>query len=419
VTIDALLALPALEALELVAGKAGAGQHFSTVAVVTGLDAAMPSGAFALATAQAIEHCALEALVQGLHAQGAAGLGIWSRGAGSISQAARRQADALSFPLVALPASCEVNEVQRIALCGLVEYQGALLRQAEHLHGSKALLEGQYRNAFLEDLLRNNVKAETEIHNRANLFGWDFSEGGQVAIVDINNIKRYYTKNLDLQTNARLEACAQTIFDASIQAMRQVFPQAKHYRQSDTIAFILPAPRQEQELLRAGLHKVFAAVQKKLAGAVPFTIIMGVGEYFGNIKDIHHSYTQARASIDLAYQLERYDCVLFYDSLGIYRLLYTTAGSEESREFYAQYIPPIVEHDKRYKSDLLLTLQAITRCGWNLKSAGDMLFIHYNTVKYRFSRICEVTGLDLRDHEQRLAIEIALKLYMIGNHQWL
>ena len=55
----------------------------------------------------------------------------------------------------------------------------------------------KYKASFLEDLLTNNVKTDVEIHNRARLYGWDFTNGGLAAVVDINNIKKYFTDHLD------------------------------------------------------------------------------------------------------------------------------------------------------------------------------------------------------------------------------
>ena len=42
----------------------------------------------------------------------------------------------------------------------------------------------KYKASFLEDLLTNNVKTDVEIHNRARLYGWDFTNGGLAAVVD-------------------------------------------------------------------------------------------------------------------------------------------------------------------------------------------------------------------------------------------
>ena len=46
--------------------------------------------------------------------------------------------------------------------------------------------------------IRDSVKTENEIHNRAQLYGWNFPNGGLVAVIDINNIKKYYVEDLSL-----------------------------------------------------------------------------------------------------------------------------------------------------------------------------------------------------------------------------
>lgn len=95
----------------------------------------------------------------------------------------------------------------------------------------------KYKASFLEDLLLNNVKADIEIHNRARLYGWDFTNGGLAAVVDINNIKKYFIDRLDSNTNRMLEEATELIFRNSIHEMHQTFPQAKYFRQSDLIVF--------------------------------------------------------------------------------------------------------------------------------------------------------------------------------------
>lgn len=280
-------------------------------------------------------------------------------------------------------------------------------------------IEEKYRETFLEDLLLNNVKAETEIHNRAQLYGWRFDHGGQVVVIDINNIKKYYLKSLDPRTNERLETFTRSIFETSIQAMLSIFPDAKYYKQSDLIVFIVSTSSTDPTALHRPLEEIFQQIRQRIASRVSFTITMGVGEYCSNIRDIHQSYTQARTAINLGYQLELFDCVLFYSQLGIYRLLASMDHTTEFADFCMRYIQPLEAYDAKNHTSLVETLRAVVRCGWNLKSASDALFIHYNSVKYRFHKICEILGLDLREHENQLAVEIALKMHMVDSRRWL
>lgn len=271
----------------------------------------------------------------------------------------------------------------------------------------------KYKASFLEDLLTNNVKTDVEIHNRARLYGWDFTNGGLAAVVDINNIKKYFTDRLDSNTNRMLEEATEIIFRHSIQEMHQTFPQSKYFRQSDLIVFIISMPEDSRETLPEQLEQTFRRLQSRLKMVSPFTITLGIGQYYENIRDISKSYSEARVAINLGYSLQWFDRILFYNRLGIYRLLAPVMNSPESEELCIQYIQPLEDYDRKYHGELLPTLQEILQNGWNLKESAAGLYIHYNSIKYRYSKICKVLNLDLADHNNRSLVEIAMKLYLL------
>ena len=271
----------------------------------------------------------------------------------------------------------------------------------------------KYKASFLEDLLTNNVKTDVEIHNRARLYGWDFTNGGLAAVVDINNIKKYFTDHLDSNTNRMLEEATEIIFRHSIQEMHQMFPQSKYFRQSDLIVFIISMPENSREGLPEQLEQTFRRLQSRLKMVSPFTITLGIGQYYENIRDISKSYSEARVAINLGYSLQWFDRILFYNRLGLYRLLAPVMNSPESEELCIQYIQPLEDYDRKYHGELLPTLQEILQNGWNLKESAAGLYIHYNSIKYRYSKICKVLNLDLADHNNRSLVEIAMKLYLL------
>ena len=271
----------------------------------------------------------------------------------------------------------------------------------------------KYKASFLEDLLTNNVKTDVEIHNRARLYGWDFTNGGLAAVVDINNIKKYFTDHLDSNTNRMLEEATEIIFRHSIQEMHQMFPQSKYFRQSDLIVFIISMPEDSREGLPEQLEQTFRRLQSRLKMVSPFTITLGIGQYYENIRDISKSYSEARVAINLGYSLQWFDRILFYNRLGLYRLLAPVMNSPESEELCIQYIQPLEDYDRKYHGELLPTLQEILQNGWNLKESAAGLYIHYNSIKYRYSKICKVLNMDLADHNNRSLVEIAMKLYLL------
>ena len=63
----------------------------------------------------------------------------------------------------------------------------------------------------------------------------------------------------------------------------------------------------------------------------------------------------------------------------------------------------------REDEQLFETLQALVRCGWNQRETARELQVHYNTVRYRYERICELTG-DLSTPEKQVEVSVALHL---------
>ena len=298
-----------------------------------------------------------------------------------------------------------------------LEYASIVLILHSQVRIANQQMAEKYKASFLEDLLLNNVKADIEIHNRARLYGWDFTNGGLAAVVDINNIKKYFIDRLDSNTNRMLEEATELIFRNSIHEMHQTFPQAKYFRQSDLIVFIISVPKDSRELLADQLEQTFKRLQSQLSHVSPFTITLGIGQYYENIREISKSYSEARVAINLGYSLQWFDRILFYNRLGLYRLLAPVMNSPESEELCLQYIKPLEDYDKKYHGELLSTLQEILQCGWNLKESAEKLYIHYNSIKYRYSKICKVLNLDLSDHDNRSLVEIAMKLYRLKHYK--
>lgn len=296
-----------------------------------------------------------------------------------------------------------------------IEYASIVIILRMQIRISNRMIEEKYYSSFVGDLMLNNVKTREEINTRAHLYGWNLDGGGFVAIIDINNIKKYYLRDLDTGTNEKLQKYTDQIFDTSIKYIKQAFPSTIYYSQSDFIAFLITGKLPVSA--RKTLADTFSQIQHSLLNAVPFTISMGVGMYVDDIINIHNSYQQAKQVIQTVYQIQQFNRLFFYDQIGIYRLLFSISSNNEAIEFCDKYVKPLQQYDDQHHANLIETLQSIINCGWNLKLASEKLFLHYNSVKYRFQKICDLLEIDLRDNSRHTEIELALKIYLIQKNQ--
>ena len=296
-----------------------------------------------------------------------------------------------------------------------IEYASIVIILRMQIRISNRMIEEKYYSSFVCDLMLNNIKTREEINTRAHLYGWDLDGGGFVAIIDINNIKKYYLRDLDTGTNEKLQKYTDRIFDTSIKCIKQAFPSTIYYSQSDFIAFLITGKLPVSA--RKTLADTFSQIQHSLLSAVPFTISMGVGMYVDDIINIHNSYQQAKQVIQTVYQIQHFNRLFFYDQIGIYRLLFSISSNNEAIEFCDKYVKPLQQYDDQHHANLIETLQSIINYGWNLKLASEKLFLHYNSVKYRFQKICDLLEIDLRDNSRHTEIELALKIYLIQKNQ--
>ena len=68
----------------------------------------------------------------------------------------------------------------------------------------------------------------------------------------------------------------------------------------------------------------------------------------------------------------------------------------------------LAAHDERSSGDLMPTLRAWCRAGFDIPAAAADLHVHTNTMRYRLKRAGSVSGLQLDEPRQRLALQLML-----------
>jgi hypothetical protein len=79
------------------------------------------------------------------------------------------------------------------------------------------------------------------------------------------------------------------------------------------------------------------------------------------------------------------------------------------RAFAARILDPILDYDTRNGSDLLRTLEVYLEKSGSWSRVAEQLHLHVNTVRYRMSRVEELTGRDLGRFEDRVDLFLALR----------
>ncbi len=98
------------------------------------------------------------------------------------------------------------------------------------------------------------------------------------------------------------------------------------------------------------------------------------------------------------------------DRLSSHGLLLAAVPDELRRAFRTRVLGPLLEHDRRHRTDLMSTLEAYLDCSGSWSQCAARLHVHVNTLRYRIERIEELTGKDLRRLEDQTDFLLALRV---------
>ena len=167
-------------------------------------------------------------------------------------------------------------------------------------------------------------------------------------------------------------------------------------------------------LLNADAARAVAGIEETIDGVLARE---GVREYYlsesrtaHRLEDIPRIYQECEYALGIQQKLRRHGAMRFRD-LGVYRVIFNSENKEELRSFCADTIGPLVAYDREHEADLVRTLSAVIESGGNLKAASSKLFVHYNTVRYRFRLAGRLLEKDIHDPDDYQAISLAVKIH--------
>jgi hypothetical protein len=95
---------------------------------------------------------------------------------------------------------------------------------------------------------------------------------------------------------------------------------------------------------------------------------------------------------------------------GSYELLLAMVPAPARRAFRAALLGPLEAYDRDHGSELVRTLAVFLACSGSWQKAADEMFVHVNSLRYRISRIGELTGRDPRSLADQAAFLLALRM---------
>jgi sugar diacid utilization regulator len=157
-------------------------------------------------------------------------------------------------------------------------------------------------------------------------------------------------------------------------------------------------------------RRVASAVLRELeAGLAGFAFRLGRSRRAEDPLDLQRAFDEALLALNVVEgDTERIE--LAYEETGTYQLLLPyMRDPAELKRFYRETVKPLVSYDEQYETDLLGTLATFLDCDANVNATASRLITHRHTIRYRFERVRELTGLDVSSTDGREKLSLGLK----------
>jgi sugar diacid utilization regulator len=293
------------------------------------------------------------------------------------------------------PAEAELLAAQHAASV----YALALMRER-----LAAEVTTELRDELLEGLISGQVTDEQATRERARRVGYDETLDYRVLVL-VPDEPAERGRQLHTPEAGWTAGWRRRLLDSVAQLVRDRSPRAIVTRRRDELVVLVP---EDVEPSAADLGRSVTLYVASMYAEWPLTV--GIGGVCASPRDVARSYAQARRAAEVALRFGRRGEVVTFEDLGLYRLIFQIGDRGELRAFVDQVLGPLIEYDRKHRTDLVRTIRTYLANNNSLQATAKELFVHVNTAAYRIQRIQAITNLDLARTEDCLMARVALMI---------
>jgi len=143
------------------------------------------------------------------------------------------------------------------------------------------------------------------------------------------------------------------------------------------------------------------------------TFLIGIGKEYKQIRYVHKSFAEAHEALRLMHRFEESSAVAHFADHSIYHFLDSNINEVQLKDFFLESLGAVFEHDLLHGTSYLITLENYFIYHMNISETAKEMFIHRNTLIYRIEKIKEILKTDLKNYEELLQIQLALRIYRL------
>ena len=279
-------------------------------------------------------------------------------------------------------------------------------------------VENKYQGDFLRDLLMRRGGLATDqayVAEHAATFGWDLTRPVVVVAAEIDPVA-----GEDRAGSAQRRQWQERFSAAWRQVTGALGPGIPSVDFSSEVVTLLPLAEAAdgQDGRQVTGHDVVRRAVTAVAGdrgGGRRAFSVGVSRVARTLDELPGAYAQARRAVEVGRRVHGGGSTTFFDQLGLHRLIALIPEEEngELRSFVRDVLGPLADQTTE-AADLRETLQVLLDTNFNVAEAARLQFFHYNTMRYRVSKLERLLGPLSTDPHLRLDVAVALRVLEIA-----
>jgi PucR family transcriptional regulator, purine catabolism regulatory protein len=286
------------------------------------------------------------------------------------------------------------------AAAGVAVEQAALVAALEITRDLAVLaVEQQFASNALHDLVTGTSADLGQALERAVRFGWDLQRPPTVLVA--RDCSAEHADDAVRQQEGRPPEAA---------ALRAVELWTRAVRDRDHDAAVAGFATELVAVVGiADAEALARKVHADLTASTGRAYSVGVSQVGTGPLDIPRLYEEARVALQVGQRLVGSGAVTNFAGLGLYRLI-SHVSQAELRAFVHDTLGPVLDLPEPTRSELLKSLAVLSSTRFNVAESARVLHSHYNTMRYRVTKLERLLGEFADDAAATLRIGVALEI---------
>lgn len=157
------------------------------------------------------------------------------------------------------------------------------------------------------------------------------------------------------------------------------------------------------------IERLIKELNENLTIFIECKISMCVGKLNDTIYNLSVNFKRLMPFLNVAAKSET--GVVFYDDMGIYRILSEVGDKKILEETYSKTIGRLTKYDQRNGTNLTEYIKKYIALDGNVLSVANSFFVHRNTVNNYLRKIKDITGINPLTLDGKLLFATAIKIY--------